>query len=29
MNLVGDVGGSIYPYVYNRKKIFKAAKELF
>ncbi len=25
--LVGDVAGSIFPYVYNRKKIFKAAKE--
>ena len=25
--LVGDIGGSIYPYVANRKKIFKAAKE--
>ena len=25
--LVGDVTGSIFPYAYNRKKIFKAAKE--
>jgi len=25
--LVGDITGSIFPYVYNRKKIFKAAKE--
>ena len=25
--LVGDITGSIYPYVANRKKIFKAAKE--
>ena len=25
--LVGDIGGSIFPYVHNRKKIFKAAKE--
>ena len=25
--LVGDITGSIFPYVYNRKKIFRAAKE--
>jgi hypothetical protein len=25
--LVGDITGSIFPYAYNRKKIFKAAKE--
>jgi len=25
--LVGDIGGSIYPYVANRKKIFRAAKD--
>lgn len=25
--LVGDIGGSIFPYVHNRKKIFKAAKD--
>ena len=25
--LAGDIAGSIFPYVYNRKKIFRAAKE--
>lgn len=25
--LVGDIGGSIFPYAYNRKKIFRAAKD--
>jgi len=25
--LVGDITGSIFPYVYNRKKIFRAAKD--
>ena len=25
--LTGDVAGSIFPYVYNRKKIFRAAKD--
>ena len=25
--LVGDIGGSIFPYAYNRNKIFRAAKD--